>query len=241
MAFDDTGSNDSRPTGTSVSSDRQSQRRIGAGMTKTFVPSRALPGYTSRVKTVIAIAVASAMIVGCAASRDLGEGRPITDYSYAVVGDEATDGWHAEAESVLAGSFILLPDDDPRLEQPNVIKNACVVVVNSHRGFWSTSASVEMQDFRTRRMIISSQVRGGGLYAGAHSDVLNALKDIAQAKGPRGPEPAPVSVPDPTSAQNAGQARSKAERLSEVADLRARGLITESEYSAQRRAIIAER
>lgn len=194
-----------------------------------------------RLAAVSAVILAILLAAACTASRDLGEGRPITDYPYAVIDPETTDGWDAEAESVLGQSFFLLSPEDPRLEQSRVWKNACIVAIESHRGFWSTSASVEMQDFRTRRLIMASQMRRGGLYAGARGDVIDALRDVAAAKGPRGAAPVEVGDAEPASSQGGGSARTKAERLSELADLRAKGLITEAEYSTQRKSIIEER
>jgi hypothetical protein len=179
---------------------------------------------------------------GCAVKRVSGPGRPIGTYDYAVVSQQGSREYYRTAESMLGQSFVVLDENDPRLELPSVRQKACTVTVDWAPGFWSTSGWVELKDYAHDSHVHTSHMRRGMIWIGANADVLEAIRDVAAARaaGPeippaaRNPMPAVAEQPDPASS------RSTAQRLEELNNLRARGLISESEYSAQRRNIIQE-
>jgi hypothetical protein len=81
-------------------------------------------------------------------------------------------------------------------------------------------------------------MRRGMVWTGAHEDVLVAIRDVAAARAAGPALPADARDPMPASAEQPATTRSAAQRLEELNNLKARGLISEAEYSAQRKAII---
>jgi hypothetical protein len=197
-------------------------------------------GRMAAVGTLAGICLATLLMgTGCSISRRTTPGRSIGDCTYAVVGEELTHRYTDEATSILSRSFVVLQDDDPRLGSPAVRQKACLVSLEWSRGFWSSSAWVEIKDHEDRTVIFKNHVRGGMMYAGYEGDILKVLSDVATERAagpPLAPDAETVSIPEepPTS----GVQRSTTNRLMELNDLRARGLITEDEYSEQRSKII---
>jgi hypothetical protein len=90
-------------------------------------------------------------------------------------------------------------------------------------------------------------MRRGAFWAGAHEDVMEAIRDVAAARA-AGP-PLPSDAREPVSFQeepDVGRARSrnvgstKADRLRELNELRVQGLISDPEYTRQRAKILDE-
>lgn len=120
---------------------------------------------------------------GCAASRTPGQGRLIGDCNYCVISEAATRGYSEQAATVLGRSFIILRENDPRLNRRVVRDKACIVSIHWRREFWSTSAWVDIETLGDGALVLRSQVRGGALWAGVDGGVAHALQDIAAARG----------------------------------------------------------
>lgn len=133
----------------------------------------------------------------------------------------------------------MLEEDDPRLRLREVRQSACVASIDWSRGFWSTTAWVDVKDYETKANILQSYIRRGALYSGVHGDVIDVLEDVAAARatGPALPEPAEIppapSIDQPTSG-------SIEARLSELKRLYDRGLIDRGEYDERKRGISRE-
>jgi hypothetical protein len=181
----------------------------------------------------------------CAVRRETGPGRPIGTYDYAVLSQETAHRYYSTAESMLGQSFVVIDENDARLQLPQVRQKACTVAIDWAPGFWSTSGWVELKDYAHGAHVHTSQMRRGMFWAGAHADVVEAIHDVAAARAAGPPLPPGARDPLPVVAENDATAattlgRSTAQRLEDLNNLRARGLISEAEYSAQRKKIIAE-
>jgi len=195
----------------------------------------------STTYTLALIAVfATTVFAGCAVSRTTGPGRPLGTYDYAVMSRESSGEYYSTASSVLGQHFVVLDETDERLELPSVRPKACTVTVGWSPGFWSTSGWVELKDYAHGTPVHTSQMRRGMLWIGAHADVMDALRDVAAARAAGPAVPSSAREPMPETAAPPDASRSTAQRLEELNNLRARGLISEAEYSAQRKAIIQE-
>src|SRR5690606_10314067 len=123
-------------------------------------------------------------------------------------------------------SFTVLDESDPLLESPDVRRRACPVTIDWRRGFWSTSGWVDVKDWRGETLL-RSHVRRGMFWAGAHGDVMESLNDVANARAaepsvpPESFEPLPPPVARPASSTTS--TRTKAERLTELNELRIQG------------------
>lgn len=184
--------------------------------------------------------LATTLAAGCAVQRTTGPGRPLGTYDYAVLSRESSGEYYSTASSMLGQHFVVLDETDGRLELPSVRPKACTVTVGWSPGFWSTSGWVELKDYAHATPVHTSQMRRGMLWIGAHADVMDALRDVAAARAAGPAVPASAREPMPEAAVPADTSRSTAQRLEELNNLRARGLISEAEYSAQRKAIIQE-
>lgn len=192
---------------------------------------------------LLVLLTVSALGTGCAVRRETGPGRPIGTYDYAVLSRETAHRYYSAAESTLGQAFVVVDENDPRLEWPQVRQKACTVTIDWAPGFWSTSGWVELKDYAHDTPVHTSHMRRGMFWVGAHDDVMDALRDVAAARaaGPELPpgarDPMPVVAERDTAPPTN---RSTAQRLEDLNNLRARGLISESEYSAQRKKIIEE-
>ncbi len=194
---------------------------------------------TTHTLTLIAL-LTTTLFAGCAVRRTTGPGRPLGAYDYAVMSRESSGEYYSTASSMLGQHFVVLDETDERLELPSVRPKACTVTVGWSPGFWSTSGWVELKDYAHGTPVHTSHMRRGMLWIGAHADVMDALRDVAAARaaGPAVPASAREPMPEADTPPNAS--RSTSLRLEELNNLRARGLISEAEYSAQRKAIIQE-
>ena len=194
-------------------------------------------------RKMLAIGASSAVmfVTGCAVTRSSGPGRPIGSFDYAVISHETSGEYYPTVESTLGQSFVVMDETDTRLQLPDVRQKACTVAVDWTPGFWSTSASVELKDYAHGTHVHTSHMRRGMLWIGANADVLEAMRDVAVARaaGPALPPDARDPVPA-TDDRSLRTTRSTAQRLEELNNLRARGLISEAEYTAQRKTIIQE-
>jgi hypothetical protein len=182
---------------------------------------------------------AFACVTGCAVKRTVGPGKPIGHYDYAVLSQETSHEYFRTASTILDRSFVVLDERDPRLESPSVRLKACTVAIDWSPGFWSTSGWVEVKDYAYGTPVLTSHMRRGMLWVGAHDDVMQAINDVAAARAAGPPVPPEArELAAPVEASEQPVSRSTAQRLEELNNLRARGLISEAEYSAQRKAII---
>lgn len=179
-----------------------------------------------------------AIVPGCTISRTTGPGRPIGYYDYCVVSPQESREYFDTATRMLDQSFVVLHEDDPRLELPSVRQKACMVTVDWTPGFWSSSGWVEVKDYGNGTHVHTSQMRRGMLWIGAGPDVLDALRDVAAARA-AGP-PLPPDARNPVDTRQPAAIRSKSQRLTELNEMRTQGLISDPEYSKQRAKIIDE-
>lgn len=194
---------------------------------------------TTQTLTLIAV-FTTTIFAGCAVRRTTGPGRPLGTYDYAVISREGSGEYYSTASSTLGQHFVVLDENDERLALPSVRPKACTVAVGWSPGFWSTSGWVELKDYAHATPVHTSHMRRGMLWIGAHADVMDALRDVAAARAAGPAVPASAREPMPDAAVPPDVSRSTAQRLEELNNLRARGLISESEYSVQRKAIIQE-
>jgi hypothetical protein len=158
-----------------------------------------------------------------------------------VISQQGSREYYQHARATLDQVFVVVDETDPRLELPSVRQKACTVTVDWAPGFWSTSGWVELKDYAHGTHVHTSHMRRGMIWVGADADVREAMQDVAMARS-AGPA-IPPEAREPASAmreETQSPSRSTAQRLEELNNLRARGLISESEYSAQRKAIIQE-
>lgn len=180
-----------------------------------------------------------ALTAGCSATRYPGTGRSLGTCDYCII--QEAYGYEGEAASILETSFIVLPDDDPRLRLASIREKACEVVVNWNRGFWTTTGWVEVTDHETGADVFLVQTRRGMLWMGARGDVMESLREVAaaRAEGPPLPDERERLAVDDVPAEEALDASSPViRRLSELKDLYERGLIRRHEYDRKRRAIL---
>lgn len=199
-------------------------------------------GRSAGHKSTVLVFVLAALAASCGPKRTVGPGRMLTDCDYLVVTEKHAHRFADEAAEALDKSFVVVKDDDPRLNSPALKQKACLLQIEWSRGFWKSSATVDVKDYNNRALMHRSYVAGGMMYAGHSGDIREALADLAAARAEGGPVPAaaraeviPVPAPPP------GVSQSKAQRLTELNDLRDRALITDAEYSAQRAKILNER
>ena len=192
-----------------------------------------------RSRFVVALVLCVSLGSGCAVRRTPGPGKPIGHYDYAVLSEQTSHEYFRPASTILDRSFVVLDERDPRLESPSVRLKACNVAVDWSPGFWSTSGWVEVKDYTYGTPVLTSHMRRGMLWVGAHADVMDAINDVAAARAAGPPVPPEArELAAPAEPAPANVSRSTAQRLEELNNLRARGLISESEYSAQRKTII---
>ncbi|MEO6028763.1 MAG: SHOCT domain-containing protein [Candidatus Binatia bacterium] len=190
--------------------------------------------------TPLLLLVSLITVAGCAVRRTHGPGKPIGNYDYAVLSEQTSHEYFRTASQALDRSFVVLDEHDRRLESPSVRLKACTVAVDWAPGFWSTSGWVEVKDYAHGTPVLTSHMRRGMLWIGAHADVMEAIQDVAAARA-AGPElPPDARDPGQIEAQPENLTRSAAQRLEELNNLRARGLISDAEYSAQRKNIIQQ-
>jgi hypothetical protein len=192
---------------------------------------------------VIAVALFATIVLvagGCAVKRDIGPGRPLDQCDYAVLSPQTSGEYYQRASAMLDEPFVVVTDTDPRLELPRVRTKACTVAIDWAPGFWSSSGWVEIKDYAYGTHMHTSHMRRGMLWMGANEDVMEALRDVVNARAAAGPLPPDARNPMPAVASDSGGGRTTAERLEELGDLRTRGLISDAEYSAQRKAILRE-
>ena len=183
---------------------------------------------------LLAIAIGGS---GCAVTRTTGPGRPLDTYDYCVISNQGAHKYYDTATRALDQSFVILNDSDPRLELPRVRQKAAVATIDWTPGFWSSSGWMELKDYSYGTHIHTSHMRRGMFWTGAHEDVLEAIRDVAAARaaGPALPADARDPAPD-----TQGEKRSTAQRLEELNDLKLQGLITQKEYDARRKSILAD-
>jgi hypothetical protein len=185
------------------------------------------------------VVTVSLLGAGCAARRDIGPGKPIAFYDYGVVTEENTGEYYDRAKSILDQSFVVLEGNDPRLQLSSVRQKACTVSIGWAPGFWSTSGWVDLKDLNGEEFFQSS-VRRGAFWVGADGDVMESLRDVAAARAEAPPVPPESREPMPPPATRSDGFRTKAQRLTELNELRIQGLISDPEYSKQRAKIIEE-
>ncbi len=194
------------------------------------------------VTTAIAIAM---LTTSCGPKRISGPGRILTDCDYLVVTEKHAHRFADEAAEVLDRSFVIVKDDDARLKSPLLSQKACLLQIEWSRGFWKSSATVDVKDYNNGALMHRSYKAGGFMYAGYSSDIMAALHDVAAARAEGRPVSAAARSEPPPPLQAAapppGVPQSKGERLLELNDLRQRGLITDQEYSDHRAKILNER
>jgi hypothetical protein len=180
----------------------------------------------------------------CSISRTTGPGRPIGTYDYVVVSRKDAGEYTERASSILNEAFVVLQENDPRLNDPLVRNKTCAVSIDRTRGFWSSSGTVEVTNYDSGAEILESQMRRGMVWAGSDADVIEALQDVAAARAAGPPIPPDARNPvDPSRSAPVAPvaaAQSKAQRLTQLNDLRTKGLVTESEYKSLRTKIINE-
>lgn len=177
---------------------------------------------------------------GCAVKRVSGPGRPIGTYDYAVLSQQSSREYYRTAGTMLDQSFVIVDETDPRLESPSVRQKALTVTVDWSPGFWSTSGWVELKDYAHGTHVHTSHMRRGMIWVGANADVLDAIRDVAAARAAGPAVPSEAREPVAARGEETNPTRSTAQRLEELNNLRARGLISEAEYTAQRKTIIQE-
>lgn len=175
---------------------------------------------------------------GCAMKREIGPGRPLAECNYAVLTPQTSGEYYRQASATLDQSFVVLGDTDPRLVYPDIRTKACTVSIGWAPGFWSTSGWVEVKDYAYGTHMHTSFMRRGMLWTGANQNVIEAINDVARARAAGGALPANARDPVPAMAEAPEATRSTSKRLEELDDMRARKLITESEYAAKRKAIL---
>jgi hypothetical protein len=189
--------------------------------------------------------VACAVLIeaGCSVRRDYGDGKPLGACTYCVLSEENAGDYYQTAKNILGRSFTVVDENDPLLESPQARRQACPVTIDWARGFWSTSGWVDVKDWKGEP-ILRSSVRRGMFWAGAHGDVMESLNDVAAARAAEPSIPAenldPVPAPVARSSSPPNSGRTKAERLTELNELRIQGLISDPEYSKQRARILDE-
>jgi len=137
-------------------------------------------------------------LTACSPSRRMYPGRPLGSYDYCVLGPSATPKYFNTAATTLAHSFVVLREGDPRAELPEVRQKACTVSIDWTRGFWSSSAWVDVNDYENGKLVLRSHVRRGMLWMGVHGDVEDAIRDVAAARAEGPPLPPDVQDPVPT-------------------------------------------
>jgi hypothetical protein len=184
------------------------------------------------------------LAAGCSVVREVSPGRSIGSFDYCVVSPKDTGEYFDTASSILNQSFVVLRENDPRLIQPDVREKACAVSIQRTPGFWSSSGWVEVTNYESGAEVLTSHLRSGMVWTGSDADVVEALQDVAAARAAGPPVPAearnPANGSRPDLANPATAPRSKTERLTELNDLKAQGLITDAEYEKQRTKIIEE-
>ena len=151
-------------------------------------PHRSPGGFVTRASTlarsISAVCLATTLLggSGCAVKRDVGPGRPLGEYDYAVLSRQSSQQYYDTAAQMLSQSFVVVDENDPRLELRSVRRKACLATVDYARGFWSTSAWVELKDYAHGTHVHTSHMRRGMLWVGAHEDVLEAIRDVAAAR-----------------------------------------------------------
>lgn len=193
-------------------------------------------------RSITAVSLTTMLLggAGCAVKREVGPGRPLGEYDYAVLSRQSSKQYYDTAAQMLDQSFVVVDENDPRLELPSVRRKACIATVDYARGFWSTSGWVELKDYAHGTHVHTSFMRRGMLWSGAHEDVLVAIRDVAAARSAGPAIPLEARAPMPEGAEPSEGTRTTAERLEELKELRSKGMISEAEYAAKRRAIVQD-
>jgi len=195
-----------------------------------------------RPRSTLVALLTVALLPGCSVVREVSPGRSITSFDYCVVNPKDTGEYFDAANSILNQSFVVLRENDPRLIQPDVRERACAVSIQRTPGFWSSSGWVQLTNYESGAEILTSHLRSGMVWTGSDADVMEALQDVAAARAAGPPVPAEARNPASPSRSDlaASATRSKAERLTELNELKTQGLITDAEYEKQRAKIIDE-
>ncbi len=204
--------------------------------------------HTRSIMMLLGICSAFTLLLSaCTVSRIPGKGRQLGSYDYLLVSESETGEYFKAAAGILDQSFVVLYDDDPRLNVRSIHQKTCTVSIGWAPGFWSTSGWVDVKDLASGAPVHTSHMRRGGFWTGSHADVMEAIRDVAAARaaGPPLPADARESVsfqeePDVGRARPRDVGNSKADRLRELNELRVQGLITDPEYSRQRAKILDE-
>jgi hypothetical protein len=197
----------------------------------------------SMIPIVICFAL-SLLLPGCTVHREAGRGRQLGSYDYCLVTQREAQGYFEDATTILNQSFVVLHEDDPRLNLARVHQKTCTVSIEGAHGFWSSSGWVDVRDLGTSEPVHTSHMRRGMFWAGTHDDVMEAIRDVAAARA-AGP-PLPPDARDPADARTIADeghggsepAASVEERLRRLDRLYDTGAITKSEYERKRHDLI---
>jgi hypothetical protein len=133
------GGRDARVRSDRMAGELGAARGIAPGVTwEDFAPGRIRP---MRLFVLCAVAVLSS---SCAPTRVVGPGRAITDCNYCVVTEKHAHRFADPATEILDKAFVVVKDDDVRLQNPAVKQNACLLQIEWSRGFWKSSAILEI-------------------------------------------------------------------------------------------------
>ena len=186
----------------------------------------------------------SLLLPGCTVHREAGRGRQLGSYDYCLVTQREAQGYFEDATAMLNQSFVVLHEDDPRLNLARVHQKTCTVSIEGAHGFWSSSGWVDVRDLGTSEPVHTSHMRRGMFWAGTHDDVMDAIRDVAAARaaGPALPPEArdPVDTRTIADEGHAGSepAGSVEERLRRLDRLYDTGAINKSEYERKRHDLI---
>ena len=152
---------------------------------------------SSHLSVLLLLLSANALLSGCGVSRRTGPGGPIALYDYCVLSPNLSYEDYHMAETTLAPSCTVLSDDDPKLKLPDVRQKACTVSIDWSRGFWSSSAWVDVKDYADGTPVLTSHVRRGMLYMGIKGDVSDVVRDVAAARAAGPARPPAAGNPAP--------------------------------------------
>jgi hypothetical protein len=183
------------------------------------------------------------LLPGCTPSREAGRGKQLGTYNYCLVTQNGAQEYFYDATTILNQSFVVLHEDDPRLNVARIHQKTCTVSIDGARGFWSSSGWVDVRDLGTGEPVHTSHMRRGMFWAGTHDDVIDAIRDVADARA-AGP-PLPADARDPVDMRRSDEgpvgsepALSLEERLRRLDRVYDAGAISKSEYERKRRELI---
>ncbi len=186
----------------------------------------------------------ASLLPGCTVSREMEPGRQLGSYDYCLVSQREAQQYFHDATAILDRSFVVVHEDDPRLNVARIHQKTCTVSIDGNHGFWSSSGWVDVRDLGTGEPVHTSHMRRGMFWAGTHDDVIDAIRDVAAARAAGPPLPPDARDPvDVTRRSDEGQAGSEPalsveERLRRLDRVYDAGGITKSEYERKRRELI---